>query len=191
MHIIILRLQLKLLHLILSYYHQFCLKTEGFFNISWVSTGEPYLSETLEKGVPARAKVVIWYQFWTPRGPFWLKKGKEVRKRFAKTLGFHIQNGHRSAFCWGQISFFVFWRLKIDPDSLWNPLGGLERFQTQILVENFDQTGAKIDPKFVKNRPKIEKIPIPKPTLNSIQFFDRFLINFEAKMRSNFDQILR
>ena len=87
-------------------------------NISWVSTWHSYLSETHEKGVPARAKVVIWYQFSTPRGTFWLKKGKEVRKRVAKTLGFHIQNEHRSAFCWGQIAFLVVWGSKSYPKSI-------------------------------------------------------------------------
>ena len=54
-------------------------------------------------------------------------------------------------------------------------------------------TPALLEPKLIqnwsKNRPKIEKIPIPKPTLNSIPFFDRILINSEAKMKSNFDQI--
>ena len=61
---------------------------------------------------------------------------------------------------------------KWGPDGLWSPLGGRERFQTQIPVENSAHFGAKIGPKLVKNRPKIEKIPIPKPTLNSMSFFD-------------------
>ena len=57
---------------------------------------------------------------------------------------------------------------KWGPDGLWSPLGGRERFQTQILSENASHFGTKIGPKFVKNRPKIEKIPLPEPTLNTM-----------------------
>ena len=41
---------------------------------------------------------------------------------------------------------------KWGPDSLWSPLGGRERFQTQIPLENFARFGAKIGPKSTKNR---------------------------------------
>ena len=139
---------------------------------------------------PRESKSSHLVQFSTPRGPFWLKKGREVRKRVAKTLVFHIQNRHRSAFCWSQITFFVFWKLKIDPNGLWNPVEGRERFQTQIQVENAGHFGAKSDPKFVKNRPKITKISIPKPTLNSMSFFDRFLIKFWSILKQNWNLIL-
>ena len=67
---------------------------------------------------------------------------------------------------------------KWDPDGLWNPFGVRERVRKQFLQFDSAIFGAKIGPKLVKNRPKIEKIPIPKPTLNSIPFFDRFLIKF-------------
>ena len=67
---------------------------------------------------------------------------------------------------------------KWGPDGLWSPLEGRERFRTQIFSENAGHFGPKIGPKLLKNRTKIKKILIPKPTLNSMLFFDRFLIKF-------------
>ena len=80
---------------------------------------------------------------------------------------------------------------KWGPDGLWSPLWGLRRVRNRFWSKNGSSFGTKIGPKLVKNQPKIEKIPIPKPTFNSITIFDQILINFEAKIESNFDQILR
>ena len=65
-------------------------------------------------------------------------------------------------------------RPKWGPDGLWSPLGGRERFQTRFPFENPGHFGTKIGPKLVQNRPKIEKLPIPKPALISIKLSYRF-----------------
>ena len=85
--------------------------------------------------------------------------------------------------------FWSFEAQKSIKNSLWNPLGGRERVQDGVRRQNAGHFGAKIGPKLIQNRPKIEKIPIPKPTLNSIAFFDRFLIKFWSILKQKWDQI--
>ena len=74
---------------------------------------------------------------------------------------------------------------KIDPkrdlEGFWAPkcVFGVAR---SISTTHFDHFWAqfrpKIGPKLVINRPKNCNIPIPTSTLNSMTFFDRFLIKF-------------
>ena len=80
---------------------------------------------------------------------------------------------------------------KWGPDGLWSPLGGGERFQPQILSENAGHFGAKICQKSSKNRKNTDSKTNFEFDTIFWSIFDQILINFEAKMKSNFDQILR
>ena len=63
------------------------------------------------------------------------------------------------------------------------------------VVQNLNLFGVKIGPKFVKNPPKIEKNTDSETNFEFDTIFwsvfDEILVNSEAKMRPNFDQILR
>ena len=62
-------------------------------------------------------------------------------------------------------------------NGCWSPLGvgnaPKSDFPSKICAK-WSQNGAKI----CQNRPKIKQIPMPKPTSNSIPFFNRFLMKF-------------
>ena len=172
--------------LFINFVFFFFKKKSFFFNISWVSTWETYLSETHEKGVPANTKILIWYEFSTPRGTVWLKKGKEVRKRVAKTLGFHIQNGHRSAFCWSQITFLGFWRPSWGPQSIQK--GSCYRIASQAQPRQRPSfifwaiSGPKTVQKSLKNKGKTE----PETSFEFDAIFGSIFVRFWRQNKINF-----
>ena len=76
---------------------------------------------------------------------------------------------------------------KWGPDGLWSPLGGRGRYQNRFPWFDSAIFGAKISQKSIKNRKNIDSKTNFEFDTIFWSILDEILINFEAKMRPNFD----
>ena len=112
-----------------------------------------------------------------------------------------------SIFDWFLVDFWIIFGAKIASKTVPTSKMLLERFQvaSRSLLNRSLSWEALAEPshplrrrhfwspnwsKIGQESTKNQKIPIPKPTLNSIQLFDRFYFKFWSILKRKWDQIL-